>query len=91
MAREFRAGDCVLAMTSQPDLALSLTCNQAAQWRVTVFDLGEKKAALTDHHEPSLEHAKRFVASFVAEKYGLDVSGVSWREVLIIRPSGPSG
>ena len=49
MAREYRTGDCVLAMTTGPDLVLSLTCNLAQRWQVTVFDSAQKKAAVTDH------------------------------------------
>ena len=91
MAREYRTGDCVLAMTTGPDLVLSLTCNLARQWRVTIFDSTQKKAAVADHEEPSLEAAKRYVAGFVSTQYGVDVSGVTWKEVLVVRPSGPSG
>ena len=91
MAREYRTGDCILAMTTGPDLVLSLTCNLVHRWQVTVFDSTQKKAAVTDHEEPTLEAAKRYVAGFVSSQYGLDVGGVTWKEVLKVRPSGPSG
>ncbi len=91
MARTYRPGDRVFAFTDTPDLVLSLVCTAAQQWGVTVFDFAEKKAAITEHSEPSLEQAKRFVATFVLDRYKLDVSEVAWREVLVIRPSGPSG
>ncbi|HXZ27223.1 MAG TPA: hypothetical protein VEG08_04390 [Terriglobales bacterium] len=91
MAREYRTGDCVLAMTTGPDLVLSLTCNLAQRWQVTVFDSAKKKATLTDHEEPTLEAAKRFATGFVASQYGVDVGGATWKEVLKVRPSGPSG
>jgi hypothetical protein len=91
MARVYRPGDRVFAFTDRPDLVLSLICQAPEQWAVTVFDFGEKKAAISDHREPSFDDAKRYAVSFVAEKYGADVSGAAWREALVIRPSGPSG
>ncbi len=91
MARTYRPGDRVFAFTGQPDLVLSLTCSAPEQWAVTVFDFGEQKAAVADHRVPTLDEAKRFAQSFVAERYGADVSSVSWREALVMRPSGPSG
>ena len=91
MARDYQTGDCVLAMTTGPDLVLSLTCNLAHRWDVTVFDSTQKKAAVTNHEEPTLEAAKRYAAGVVSSQYGLDVGGVTWKEVLKVRPSGPSG
>lgn len=91
MAREYRAGDCVLALTTGPDLILSLTFDHGRRWRVTVFDSTQKKAAVTDHHEPTLEDAKRFAGQFAASQYGLDASALAWKDVLVVRGSGPSG
>lgn len=91
MSRHYCPGDCVLAVLDSPDLALSLTFTHAAQWRVMVFDLAEKRAALAEHLEPSLDRAKQFVLRFVAERFGRDLSGLPWREVLVPRGSGPAG
>jgi hypothetical protein len=91
MARTYRPGDRVFAFTDKPDLVISLVCTPAQQWGITVFDFASKKASITGHAEPSLEQAKRFATSFVAEHYQLNASSADWREVLVIRPSGPAG
>jgi hypothetical protein len=91
MARNYRSGDRVFAFSDRPDLVLSLTCSGPQSWAVTVFDFQQKRAALADHTETSLEAAKRFAGQFAAEHYGADVSRLVWREALVIRPSGPSG
>ncbi len=91
MAQNYFPGDCVLALTDQPSLALSLTFDHAAQWRITIFDLQEEKAALTDRFERSLEAAKRYVIEYVKAKYHVDVSALKWREVRIVRGSGAAG
>ncbi|MBZ5648714.1 MAG: hypothetical protein LAN37_16005 [Acidobacteriia bacterium] len=91
MAQNYFPGDCVLALTDQPSLALSLTFHESTKWRITVFDLREKRAELTDRFEKSLDAAKRFVAEYVKAKYGIDVSGLKWREVRIIRGEGAAG
>ena len=89
--RKFRPGDCVHAIIPQPDLALALTCEQPSKWRVTVFDLRAKKAAITDHFEASLEQAKQFALRFAAERYGIDLENVCWRESLTFVGSGAAG
>jgi hypothetical protein len=91
MARAYRTGDRVFAFSDRPELVLSLTCGGPDRWAVTVFDCQQRKAAVADHTEASLEAAKRFAGQFAAERYGSDVSQVVWRESLVIRPSGPSG
>jgi hypothetical protein len=91
MARVYRTGDRVFAFSDRPDLVLSLVCGGPERWAVTVFDCQQKKAAITEHAEPSLDAAKRFAGQFAAERYGADLSRLVWRESLVIRPSGPSG
>jgi hypothetical protein len=91
MAHHYFPGDCVLALIDRPSLALSLTFDNAARWRITVFDLQEKKAALTDQFERSLDSAKRYVGQYVRTKYGLDVSSLKWREVRTVRGEGAAG
>ena len=91
MAHHYFPGDCVLALIDRPSLALSLTFDNAARWRITVFDLQEKKAALTDQFERSLDSAKRYVVQYVRTKYGLDVSALKWREVRTVRGEGAAG
>ncbi len=91
MAQHYFPGDCVLALTDQPNLALSLTFDNGARWRITVFDLQEKKAAITDQFERSLDAAKRYVVQYVRTKYGLDVSALHWREVRTVRGEGAAG
>jgi hypothetical protein len=91
MAHNYFPGDCVLALVDRPSLALSLTFDHASAWRITVFDMQEKKAAVTDHLERSLDSAKRYVRDYVRTRYGLDISDLSWREVRIIRGEGAAG
>lgn len=91
MAQHYFPGDCVLALTDQPSLALSLTFDNTARWRITVFDLQEKKAAITDQFERSLDAAKRYVVQYVRTEYGLDVSALCWREVRTVRGEGAAG
>ena len=91
MARNYFPGDCVLALTDRPSLALSLTFLESAQWRITVFDLQAKKAELTGQFEKSLEAAKRHVVGYVKTKYGLDIRDLNWREVRIVRGEGAAG
>lgn len=91
MAQNYFPGDCVLALTDSPSLALSLTFDHARQWRITVFDLQQKKAELTDQFERSLDSAKKRVILYVKEKYGIDVSAQSWREVRTVRGEGAAG
>ena len=91
MAQHYFPGDCVLALTDRPSLALSLTFDHPARWRITVFDLQERKAALTDQFEKSLDSAKRYVVEYVRKKYGLDVSTLNWREVHTVRGEGAGG
>ncbi len=91
MAQHYFPGDCVLALTDRPSLALSLTFDHAARWRITIFDLQEKKAPLTGQFEKSLEAAKRYVVEYVRTKYGLDVSKLAWREVRTVRGEGAAG
>lgn len=91
MAQHYFPGDCVLALTDQPSLALSLTFHESAKWRITVFDLQEKKAEITGQFEKSLEAAKRHVVDYVQAKYGLDLRDLKWREVRIVRGEGASG
>ena len=90
MAQYFH-GDCVLALTDRPSLALSLTFDHAARWRITVFDLQEKKAATTDQFERSLDAAKRYVIDYVRHQYGIDVGALRWREVRTVRGEGAAG
>lgn len=91
MSQNYFPGDCVLALVDRPSLALSLTFDHAAAWRITVFDLQEKKAAVTDHLERSLDSAKRYVRDYVRTKYNIDVSNLSWSEVRMVRGSGAAG
>ncbi len=91
MAQNYFPGDCVLALTDQPSLALSLTFHESAKWRITIFDLQQKRAALTGQFEKSLDGAKRFVVDYVKSKYGLDVRNLKWREVRIVRGEGAAG
>lgn len=91
MAQNYFPGDCVLALTDRPSLALSLTFHESAKWRITVFDLQAKKAELTDRFEKSQDAAKRFVVDYVKNKYGLDVRDLKWREVRIVRGEGAAG
>ncbi len=91
MAPHYFPGDCVLALTDQPSLAVALTFDQGARWRITVFDLQQKKAALTGQFERSLEAAKRYVTHYVSAHYGLDVSKLQWREVRTVRGEGAAG
>ncbi len=91
MTQNYFPGDCVLALVDQPSLALSLTFDHASTWRITVFDLQEKKAAVTDHLERSLDSAKRYVRNYVRTNYGLDISNLKWSEVRIMRGSGAAG
>jgi len=91
MAQNYFPGDCVLAVTDEPSLALSLTLDHAARWRITVFDLQQKQAQLTDHLERSLDAAKRFVVDYVKARYNLDISKLSWRECRVVRGSGAAG
>jgi hypothetical protein len=91
MAKTYRAGDRVFAFKDRPDVVLSLVCSTPERWLVTVFDFSERQAVLADHAEPSLDRAKHYAGTFVAQRYGADLGDVTWREVLVIRPSGPSG
>ena len=91
MAQHYFPGDCVLALTDRPSLALSLTFDHGSRWRITVFDLQEKKAATTGQFERSLEAAKRYVVQYVRTKYGIDVSALKWREVRTVRGEGAAG
>lgn len=91
MAQHYFPGDCVLALTDHPSLALSLTFDHGARWRITVFDLQEKKAELTDQFERSLDAAKKYAVHYVRTRYGLDVSALSWREVRTARGEGAAG
>jgi hypothetical protein len=91
MSQTYFPGDCVLALVDQPSLALSLTFDHASAWRITVFDMREKKAPVAGHFERSLDAAKRYVREYVRTKYGLDISNLKWSEVRIIRGSGAAG
>ncbi len=91
MAQNYFPGDCILALTDQPSLALSLTFEYSAQWRITIFDLQQKQAALTNHLERSLDAAKSYVVEYVKGKYGIDVSRLTWREMRVVRGSGAAG
>jgi len=91
MAQHYFPGDCVLALIDRPCLALSLTFDHGSRWRITIFDLHEKKAALTDQFERSLDSAKRYVIQYVRSKYGIDVGALSWREVRTVRGEGAAG
>jgi hypothetical protein len=91
MAQTYFPGDCVLALTDQPSLALSLTFDHALAWRITVFDLQEKRAAVADHLERSLDSAKHYARDYVRTKYGVDIRNLSWREVRMVRGSGAAG
>lgn len=91
MAQTYFPGDCVLALTDRPSLALSLTFEARAQWRITVFDLQEKKAALTGQFERTLEAAKKYAVNYVKTKYGIDVSALEWREARTVRGEGAAG
>ncbi len=91
MTQTYFPGDCVLALVDQPSLALSLTFDHASAWRITVFDLQERKAAVTGHLERSLDSAKRYVRDYVQTRYGLDIRNLRWSEVRIMRGSGAAG
>ncbi len=91
MAQNYFPGDCVLALTDSPSLALSLTFDHGRQWRITVFDLQQKKAELTGQFERSLDAAKKRVVAYVKTKYGIDVGSLSWREVRTVRGEGAAG
>jgi hypothetical protein len=78
---EYAANDAYFAVTSAPELALQLTY-EPGRWRVMVFDLASKAAAIAGHYEPTLEAAKRFVVEFVEKRYGVRLEGLSWKEAL---------
>jgi len=91
MAQNYFPGDCVLALIESPSLALSLTFDHGRQWRITVFDLQQKRAELTGQFERSLDAAKKQVVAYVRTKYGIDVSALNWREVRTVRGEGAAG
>lgn len=85
--RQYNRDDALFALTSGPELAVQLTCENRARWRVMVFEIASKKAAIADHYEKSLADAKRFVSTYVRDRFGLDLEGVQWREALGKRQS----
>ncbi len=85
--RQYNRDDALFALTSGPELAVQLTCETRTRWRVMVFDMAAKSAAITDHYEKSLADAKRFVTRYVRDRFGLNLEGVEWREALGKRQS----
>lgn len=84
--RRYYPYDAVFAITSSPDLAVQLTC-EPGRWRVMVFDLAQKAAAIAEHYEASLAAAKRFVSEYVRARYGLSLDNITWKEALRRRGS----
>ena len=86
-----RSGDCAIAILSQPDLALSLTCTDSGAWRSMIFEFATKKVVYADEKPGRLSEAQRRLVKQVSELYGASLAEVKWRQSFTARGDGPNG
>ena len=74
-----RAGDCVLAILNQPDVAVSLTCTTPGTWRTMIFEFASKKVVHSEEKAARLADLQRDLLGRVARLYGSAPPQVNWR------------
>ena len=86
-----RAGDCVLAIIQEPDVAVSLTCTDSGSWRSMVFEFSSKKVVFSEETTHRLADAQQRLLSEITRLYGIAPREVKWRASYKVTGDGPSG